>query len=206
MKSPALEDFAMKQRFRAVLCISLLLAGLGATAASAAPRFPSLQEQFRESKVIPGSALAQLIRANQDFSILRPEEAKDQLLIPAWLRVIWRKAHPEGVYAASDPTGGYPLVLREVHEWMRSHQDLKPGPGLEPADAEEAEELAARRHPSPSSSASRAPRAARAASPTSASTRGTRRRSSAPRTTSAARACRRSSSPPTAARPGDRRR
>ena len=47
--------------------------------------------------------------------------------LPPWLKVIWRREHPKGNYTADDPSGGYPLVLREVHEWMLSHQDLKPG-------------------------------------------------------------------------------
>jgi hypothetical protein len=93
----------------------------------AAAPWPSLDEQFREDRVVPGSALERLIRENQDFSRLRPDEAKDLLRLPAWLRVYWRKNHPEAVYSAADPTGGYPLVLKEVHEWMVSHQDLRPG-------------------------------------------------------------------------------
>ncbi len=99
------------------------------SAEGAAPDGPPLAEQLRADAVQPRSALAALIAANQDFSLLRPEEAKDNLRIPLWLRVYWRKAHPEGVYSASDPAGGYPRVLKEVHAWMVSHQDLVPGPG-----------------------------------------------------------------------------
>jgi hypothetical protein len=88
-------------------------------------QWPSLAQQLEG--VTPGSALEALIRANQDFSMLRPEEAKDTLRVPLWLRVNWRKAHPEGNYSAKDPTGGYPLVLKEAYEWMMSHQDLQPG-------------------------------------------------------------------------------
>jgi hypothetical protein len=95
----------------------------------ATPDWPSLAEQLQADRVQPRSALAALIAANQDFSLLRPEEAKDNLRIPLWLRVCWRKAHPERIYSASDPTGGYPLVLKEAHEWMVTHQDLVPGPG-----------------------------------------------------------------------------
>ena len=47
------------------------------------------------SKVIPGSALEKLIRENQDFDMLSPEEAHDRLRLPPWLRVYWRKQHPE---------------------------------------------------------------------------------------------------------------
>ncbi len=66
----------------------------------------------------PGTALEQLIAANQDFDLLRPSEANDRLPVPAWLRVLWRKNHP---------SSGYPLVLKEIHEWMVSHPDLVPG-------------------------------------------------------------------------------
>jgi hypothetical protein len=88
--------------------------------------WPNLTAQLSHDNVLPGSALERLIAANQDFSLLRPEEAKDHLRIPLWLRVIWRKAHPEATYSPKDPTGGYPLVLNEVHEWMLSHQNLQP--------------------------------------------------------------------------------
>ncbi len=117
----------MKKRslsFLLALAIILPLAARGAEA----PSWPSLGQQLRADAVIPHSALEGLIAANQDFSVLRPEEAKDQIRVPLWLRVLWRHAHPEMVYSASDPTGGYPLVLKEVHEWMTTHQDLRAGP------------------------------------------------------------------------------
>lgn len=97
-----------------------------------APRpFPRLQQQLAADGVLPGSALERLIRQNQDFAMLRPEEAYDKIPVPAWLRVHWRKHHPEMAYDPADPTGGYPFVLKEVHEWMLSHQDLQSGPGRE---------------------------------------------------------------------------
>ena len=89
--------------------------------------WPALKAQIQKSHAPAGSALEKLIRENQDFSLLRPDEAYDNLRIPLWLRVHWRKAHPEGNYSAADPTGGYPLVLKEVAEWMEEHPDLKPG-------------------------------------------------------------------------------
>jgi hypothetical protein len=105
------------------LAIILPLAVRGAEA----PSWPTLNQQLRADAVLPHSALEGLIAANQDFSVLRPEEAKDQIRVPLWLRVLWRHAHPEMTYSAADPTGGYPLVLKEVHEWMVTHQDLRPG-------------------------------------------------------------------------------
>ncbi|MEO7311796.1 MAG: hypothetical protein ABIX01_15435 [Chitinophagaceae bacterium] len=96
------------------------------------PRFPSLPVQLSAAEARPGTALDSLIRANQDFGVLRIDEANELRGLPPWLRVFWRKAHPEGKYAAEDPSGGYPLVLKEVLEWMSTHQDLKPGMGIEP--------------------------------------------------------------------------
>jgi uncharacterized membrane protein len=91
--------------------------------------WPSVQEQLLQGHVIPGSALERLILENQDFSILRAAEASDALRIPLFLRVLYHKNHPHDQYSPHDPTGGYPLVLNEVWEWMLYHQDLKPGPG-----------------------------------------------------------------------------
>jgi hypothetical protein len=106
-----------------------------------APSWPSLAAQLQADAVTPRSALEALITANQDFSLLRPDELKDKIRIPLWLRVIWRRAHPEMVYSAADPTGGYPFVLKEVHEWMVTHQSLVPGPPDK--DAEPGEDDAA---------------------------------------------------------------
>jgi hypothetical protein len=109
--------------------VSLCLVAPVYGASNELPSWPSLEKQLQADHVEPGSALERLIRANQDFSMLRPDEAKDQIRIPLWLRVIWRKAHPEMTYSADDPTGGYPFVLKEAREWMESHQDLRPGMG-----------------------------------------------------------------------------
>src|SRR5450755_679007 len=92
------------------------------------PAWPSVARQLTEAKASPRSALEKLIQDNQDFHLLRSEEANDQIGLPQWLRVYWRKNHPEGVYSANDPTGGYPRVLKNVHAWMLAHPDLKPDP------------------------------------------------------------------------------
>ena len=116
----------MKMRSLFLLLALAIILPLGARGADA-PSWPTLNQQLRADAVIPHSALEGLIAANQDFSVLRPEEAKDQIRVPLWLRVLWRHAHPDMTYSAADPTGGYPLVLKEVHEWMVTHQDLRPG-------------------------------------------------------------------------------
>ena len=110
-----------------------LRTAVAAPAAQQGPvSWPTLQQQLNDSKVQAGSALEQLIRAHQDFSLLRLDEMNDKRGLPPWLRVWWRKAHPELKYTADDPTGGYPLVLKEILEWMMTHQNLQPGMGKEP--------------------------------------------------------------------------
>ncbi len=117
----------LPKRFTAAFTMGLALL-VGPTVASAQQRaWPSLQEQLEKDQVIAGSNLERLISENQDFSLLRPEESQDDRRLPLWLRVLWRKNHPNDRYSPTDPTGGYPLVLHEVWEWMLTHQDLKPG-------------------------------------------------------------------------------
>jgi len=93
-------------------------------------RWPTLEEQLEAAHVIRGSALERLIRENQDFDLLNPEEAHDKLRLPPWLRVYWKKQHPEIRPAPSDPTRGYPLALRDIYNWMLEHQDLEPRENL----------------------------------------------------------------------------
>jgi Carboxypeptidase regulatory-like domain len=100
-----------------------------------------LNEKYFGRAVVRGSRLEKLIRDNQDFTLLREDEKTDKRNLPAWLRVYWRKNHPELTYSAEDPTGGYPLVLKEILEWMTSHQDLRPGPGLSEADSDAGESV-----------------------------------------------------------------
>ena len=89
--------------------------------------WPSVEEQLAAAKVLRGSALEKLIRDNQDFHLLRPTEAHDQIGLPVWLRVWWRKHHPDEKYSTVDPYGGYPEVLHRALAWMLSHQDLPSG-------------------------------------------------------------------------------
>jgi len=124
----------------AKLAVLALLAAAFVPAAASA-EWPSLDKQLSRDRVRPDSALARLIAANQDFSLLRTSEQNDKLPLPPWLRVLWRKNHP-APKLAGDRTGGYPLVLREAHEWMVTHQDLQPGtlgvrPGAPPPAAGE---------------------------------------------------------------------
>ncbi|HEX6095678.1 MAG TPA: sialidase family protein [Thermoanaerobaculia bacterium] len=109
-----------------VLAVLLFLSTV-LLAAPAKKEFPKLDEQLRHAKAKPGSALEKLIRENQDFSNLKDRDADDKI-VPPWLKVYWRKKHAEEDYDdPNDPTGGYPFVLKEIFEWMTTHQDLKPG-------------------------------------------------------------------------------
>jgi hypothetical protein len=100
--------------------------GGGEQAAAPSRGWPSLEQQLQADHVAPDSALARLIAENQDFGLLRPDESTDPLRLPFWLRVAWRKHHPDGRYLRSDATGGYPRLLYDIHLWMVAHQDLKP--------------------------------------------------------------------------------
>jgi hypothetical protein len=110
------------------LCVWLAGSLAAQTARPVFPAWPSTAKQLAEDRIPPGSALEKLILENQDFSKLRKEETLDKIRIPYWLRVHWRKHHPEFVYSSTDPTGGYPFVLKEVYEWMLAHPDLRTGP------------------------------------------------------------------------------
>lgn len=111
------------------LVLLLLLLSLIPAAVHAAPPqgWPTVDQQIEKDKVARGSALEKFVRQNQELHLLRPEEANDHIKVPLWLRVHWRKAHPDVEYSSTDPAGGYPHVLKEIHEWMITHQDLKPG-------------------------------------------------------------------------------
>lgn len=92
--------------------------------------WPSVEEQLRESRVIHGSELEKLILANQEEHLLRPEEHPDDGIdVPLWLRIHYRKNHPDQPPAPAGAVGDYPEVLENLHEWMKAHQDL---PDLSP--------------------------------------------------------------------------
>src|SRR5215467_8598845 len=80
-------------RLAALIAAGLALLG-GAVAAGAA-EWPNAQAQLAADHVAPGSALERLILQNQDFDMLDAGEASDSLGIPPWLRVLYRKNHPQ---------------------------------------------------------------------------------------------------------------
>ncbi|HVT02191.1 MAG TPA: sialidase family protein [Thermoanaerobaculia bacterium] len=111
-----------------VLVLCTVLFAINPVLAQPTGGWPSVSQQLQRHGVGNGTALAALIMSNQDFSLLRADEANDKIGLPPWLRVYWRKNHPEATYSADDPTGGYPRVANEVLEWMVHHQDLRRAP------------------------------------------------------------------------------
>jgi hypothetical protein len=86
------------------------------------PQGPPLEQQLIDARVIAGSKLEQLIKQNQDFSILDPSEFDDDLGFPLWLRVYVRRTHPEITFSGTPIR--YPLILKEILSYMVRHQDL----------------------------------------------------------------------------------
>jgi hypothetical protein len=86
--------------------------------------WPTLEQQLASANVIPGSALEKIIRDNQDLEILDPAEVNDVWKLPPWIRVYFRKKHPEIKFQG--PRIGYPLALKELYSWMLRHQDSVP--------------------------------------------------------------------------------
>ena len=62
---------------------------------------PSLEEQLSALGIRYGSALGQFVKDNQDFTLLRPKEANDDLGFPLWLRVHMRDADYAGRHAVA---------------------------------------------------------------------------------------------------------
>jgi hypothetical protein len=94
--------------------------------------WPSLQQQLDAVKPPRDSNLEKLIKDNQDFDLLHAEEAHDDAGLPLWLRVFWRKNHPDVPHPTVNPGAGYPDVLYNIHTWMLSHPDLPWGSPSDP--------------------------------------------------------------------------
>ncbi len=98
-------------------------------------KLPTIKQQLAQSKVPPGSALEKLIRENQDFGMLHPDEVGDEGDLPLWLRVYWQKNHPDEQRSTTNPSASYPDVLYDMYAWMLAHPDLKPDRPAPPARA-----------------------------------------------------------------------
>lgn len=92
-------------------------------------RIPSIDNQLEQAKAPKGSALEKTIRENQNFELLAPEELADDYPIPLWLRVAWRKQHPEIPMPAKNPGAAYPEVLSQIYKRMVANPLVHWGPG-----------------------------------------------------------------------------
>src|SRR4051812_18706149 len=94
---------------------------------------PSVAEQIRKTGARPNSALAKLIRENQEIELLHPDELADNYPAPLWLRVAWRKQHPEIPMPAKNPGAAYPEVLSQIYKRMVANPAQPGGPNARPA-------------------------------------------------------------------------
>jgi hypothetical protein len=103
---------------------SSLVAVIGLSGAAVAQEIPIRQ----------GTALARLIAEvsghRAEMALAAAPLAQGKLHVPTWLLAHYRRNHSEmRKFAAQlDPTGGYPLALEALYEWMLRHQDLQPSP------------------------------------------------------------------------------
>ena len=103
---------------------------------------PTVNDQVKQSGASAQSELAKMIRANQDFELLQDEEFEDEFPIPPWLRVAWRKQHPEVQLPAKHPGAVYPEVLSQVYKRMKANPNEDWGTvssreGTEPVDGQD---------------------------------------------------------------------
>ena len=85
------------------------------------PKCPTVRKQLADARAPAGSHLERVIRQNQEFELLHPSEAGDGMPYPAWLRVQWRKAHPDEYPPGQQVE--YPMMLERVAEWLILHPD-----------------------------------------------------------------------------------
>ena len=86
--------------------------------------WPSVERQLAEAKVAPDTALARRIMENQDFQLLDPKEVNDEYDIPLWLRVHFRKTHPDVQLSTVNPGASYPEALERAYKWMLANPEL----------------------------------------------------------------------------------
>jgi hypothetical protein len=91
-------------------------------------RRPTIKAQIESANAPKGSSLEKLIRANQDFDLLHPDELDDEHPIPLWLRVAWRKEHPDVQMPAKNPGAAYPEVLSQLYRRMVANPNDPWGP------------------------------------------------------------------------------
>jgi hypothetical protein len=92
----------------------------------------TVAEQIKNTGAPANSALAKLISENQDTGLLHPDELNDDYPTPLWLRVLWRKQHPEIPMPAKNPGAAYPEILSQIYKRMVANPDQVWGPNATP--------------------------------------------------------------------------
>lgn len=96
---------------------------------------PSLDAQIEEARAPKNSNLERIIKENQDFELLEPEELADRFSYPLWLRVWWRKQHPEVQMPPTNPGAAYPEALSGLAKRMKANPELPWGDQEKMTDA-----------------------------------------------------------------------
>lgn len=80
---------------------------------------PAVDDPILAAAASTPSALATLIQNNQDYARLNLADVLDNQELPLWLKVHWRKQHPDS------PPGVYPRSLMHLYDWMLAHPNLQ---------------------------------------------------------------------------------
>jgi len=120
----------MKMRLTLMTAFSLVFVAIAATTARPGYQRQAGGEQEKLT-IRPGTALAKLAHESGPHDVVLTDFQKQPRLkvdIPLWLRSHYRRNHPEmrTNVRANDPTGGFPMALENLYNWMLRHQDLQP--------------------------------------------------------------------------------
>ena len=74
------------------------------------PKRPTIRCPDRERECAEGQCARKADPGEPGFELLQPEEFEDEYPIPLWLRVAWRKQHPDIPLPAKNPGAAYPEV------------------------------------------------------------------------------------------------
>jgi hypothetical protein len=121
----------MQMRLTLMTASSLLVVAIAATTARPGYQPPQAGGEAGKLTIRPGTALAKLVHeADTHVALLAGVQKQGRLKvdIPLWLRSHYRRNHPEmrTEVRANDPTGGFPMALENLYNWMLRHQDLQP--------------------------------------------------------------------------------